>query len=315
METPPSSPTPTTSSRDMSQTLYDYFVEMNGSTLIEGVENNICPECNTKMTIGIDADEYSCENCGNILINAGSSHGSITNNSDILRYQTEGRIKYHASTQNYAIQQRKVVTEQLRNCADEYKGDPIPPDILTNVCNTYNAIQRLNIVKRSDTKNDLLAAVLYYECRGTEYIKKKHEICEFMKLRKYGFSAGEKLLRNLCITGKLNGALIVSDENAATRNLITRYVKNLAFAEKYIEFVIEMIERSDEYNICISILLTTKITYYLWLVKCAVDSNITLNAFERIIDCRKSTFDKVGKICRAHKDVFADIMTKYNIKF
>lgn len=294
-------------------TLKQFYPDNNDAQmLIKNSENNICPECNFTMTINIDTDEYSCSSCGNILIGVGSSHGAITHCSDLLRFQNEGRIKIRTNNaKHYSDYQKKVIMVQLQKCAEDYTGDPIPQNILDTVCNTYNAIQRLNIIKRSDTKNELLAAILYYVCRDTEHIRKKHNICEFIKLRKYGFSNGEKHLRSLCVLGRID--MNIFNESNVCSNLIKRYAAKLEYDTKYAEFAIKMVERSDKYNICVSILLTTKIAYFLWLVRNAFYKSIPQDQFEKVVECLNTASNKVNKELVGFKHLFDDIANEYSI--
>lgn len=189
----------------------------NSSDHVEQLESNICPTCHIIMDIY--NDDYICQQCKCIITS--DRHFSV----ESTKYGSiDGRYYYNSSDPQK--EQRNNVFDCLVACRETYlkklsikHGISYIPDssLIDNVselsslvpstatlikcASIYHDIQRKvhengeTFTKRGDVKNEILAAILFFECIKNEEMRNKREIAELMGLPSDGFSRGFEQLR------------------------------------------------------------------------------------------------------------------------
>lgn len=292
---------------------------------------DFCPACNIKMMN--DDNGMSCSICGLVAQSVSKQHDVI--DAGRIKRSTgskKGKI-FTMSGNNTEATQKKNIRGQLQIYADAYKGAPIPPDILTSVTNQYIDIQkkvtnRENIIKiekgeprgrkqfihRGNLKDEILATLISYECVRRGCTRKSADIALFMQLQTAGFSDGEKEIRQLAADGIIE---LPTDENEID-GFIYRYMARLMLPEELHNncrnFVTDIVNLSDQYNIDISSQPVTKIAGCLWAYVSYKHIKYSLDQLEAATDnTKRNTFMKFFIKIVSNMNIFRIVFEKHNV--
>lgn len=252
----------------MSDQLLEQFARQTQAQLVSRaradtapLEANICPTCHIAMDIC--NDDYVCQQCRRIfpsdrhfsteVTKFGTRDSRYYSSSDPQREQRDGvfdglvacretylRILAERRGITYvpnsslidgacAIGSFAPSTTTLLRCAEIYH------DIQRKVCNSGETFTR-----RGDVKNEILAAILFFECIKREEMRSKREIAELMSLPNDGFSRGYEQLRRQA--AKNNITLYSEDRLCA--HMITYYFRTILGA--YLDQQIATISSMDQ---------------------------------------------------------------------
>ncbi len=306
---------------------FDEFAMSNQLYNETDEQHNYCSDCQLPMELA--GCEYSCPECGLTKFNEPS-----TNKNDVapatIRVSTgASRGRYYNVAGDYTKAQRAVIYKQLTNQATltQYKGPAIPTNVLNSVATKYNILQKTvtedeldecgiacgkkKFVRRSSNKDEILAALIYFECNIKNVVRKKGDVAMFMGLQSRGFSRGEELLRDLKDEGKIDFDLA----EESTRSFVEKYMEALNLENpKYNQFVIDLVEESDKRMIGMGSQLSSKIVGAIWIVivKCKLAISDTM--LEKAADnTKKNTFIKFYNIVLERINIFAHIFSKHGI--
>ena len=291
-------------------------------SVIDDSTYGICPDCKTAMEA---ADvEFFCKYCGLIKPRDidNNKDNTETTNKNIKISTGSNRGKYY-NTIDYAKTQRKAILSQLLELKKSYSGPDIPDEILREVVMRYNTIQgftediidadgklrgKKKFVRRGSIKDEVLAALIYFECILRNDIRKKRDIAIFMKLPSHGFSRGEGILRELKARGKIE----LPEEEETAEGYARRYLKSLGIdTDEYVKFVCDIVDTSDDKNIGMNCQLSTKVAGAIWVLVSHAGLNISALAVEKATDnTKKSTFVKFSKLIMDNKEHFQHIFGK-----
>ena len=285
-----------------------------------------CPECDIPMEI-ISAD-YQCAVCGFTMYNAHETardHSETT--SSTIRIATGAyRGRFYNMSCDYAKTQYKMILTLMQCHARKYTGPPFSPAIIRATADMYNHIQRYvkieevdengtvcikKFVRRGSIKDEILAAILYFECVRDGIVRKKQHAAEFMGLTTSGFSRGENILRSLEAQGYIK---IPVDANP-TRRFAEMYMEKLEITRaQYIDFVIDLVEESENKKIAMSSQLSSKVVGAIWILITRRKLAITAKALEAAADnTKKSTFVKFSNVVTANPEIFGHIFKRHGV--
>lgn len=281
--------------------LFEALIEAGSADITTKVQHNCCPTCNIPLDYTRD-DEYICKVCGRIE-DADTTLGQFEHRT--------GSKKYFSSTSDYSRIQRKGIIDQLETLNNKYTGTKITRDVFAAVAMMYGDVQRISsedgarFVKRGNNKDEILAAILYYELKRVKIPRKRRDITLFMNLKSGGFSSGDDILRKMHSMGKLD--IIVDDE---IEPFIDRYLETLSInTPENAKFVADIVNRSEQLKLCMQSQLNSKIVgaIYLLVKHKAYDKSIT--DIEAATDnCKRTTFNKFAKAVEKYKTThFADL--------
>ena len=295
--------------------------------IIDELQYNYCPNC--KIVMELSSSEYQCRACGLTKANefdmCKDHHETITSSIRITTGSNKGR--FYNINGDYTKTQRKMVLDQLMQLATHYPGPAFPLNILNAVANQYNHIQRLiteddldengnvrgqkKFVRRGNIKDEVLAGLIYFECIREKLVRKKKDIAAFMKLTTNGFARGEDILRTLEAEGKLD--IPVDDE--PIEGFVDRYMCALDIENPtYSQFVIDLVQRSEDKNIGMNSQISSKIVGAIWILIQRKKLGISAQALERAADnTKKNTFAKFSNMVMNNMGVFKDIFTTHGI--
>jgi predicted RNA-binding Zn-ribbon protein involved in translation (DUF1610 family) len=305
----------------ISDDVFNKFTEIKPTTVDSAVD--ICTECGITMTL--DGSDYVCSKCGTIEQSAvAPSNEESTNN--YVRVSMNGKKgTFYNVISDYSKTQKTVIFNQLMQNNNAYSGFKFSRDVLSKVADRYNGIQKTlldeympdgsvkqkKFVRRGYIKDEVLAALIYYECIRAKSARKKRDIAVMMKLPTNGFSNGENILRDLHNKGKIS--IPIDDEPYA--DYLDRYLEALNIDnDKYKGFILEVIEKSEKLHIGMNSQISSKIVGALWLVITNCKLDISAAALEKSADgIKKSTFIKFYNILNSQKILFLSIFNKYEI--
>lgn len=214
---------------------------------------------------------------------------------------------------DYSRTQIKNIYDQLKQLQLHYSGAKISLDVLQSVAARYNSIQKLikesstineKFVRRGDIKNEILAALIYFECVRQNNPRKRSDIALFMGLPIQGFSRGEDTLRNLAANKFFD-----IPECDHIVGYTERYFEALRIENpKYDAFVIAIVKRSVELNICVSSQIPSRVAgaIYIVITQCKLAS--TVADLELAADnTKKNTFMKFYNAVMSNYTEFVDL--------
>lgn len=287
--------------------------------------NNYCKYCGIMMDIS--GNDYQCNTCGivkqNIVYENKSSDKIIGGG---IKIHTGRHTQYFNINGEYSKLQQKTIYDLLINNNSKFVGPKLPLNIIKSVVELYNSIQKIvnvNIdksgnvtskkkyVRRGSIKDEILAALIYFECIKEKTIRKKKDIASFMRLTNDGFSRGEDIVRSLEASGKIN--IPILDE--PVDGFIDRYLETLNINDsRFNKFITDIIKTSEELNLCMTSQLSSKVVGCIWIIieKCKLD--ITSTMLEKATDnTKKNTFNKFSKNILINIKIFEPIFVECNI--
>lgn len=196
---------------------------------------NVCAVCNVPMNKNNQGLE--CPVCHEVIQIQGDVADIIVGAESMLKTaHGSGRNSFQSYDNSRA--QQKQILEQLVRFNEAYNGIKLPLSVLEQVAAKYNDIQKTptevfgpdgkvigtkKFVRRSEIKDQILGAIIYYECIARGIARKKKDIARFMQLNSDGISLGETALRELH-----NGDKTVIPINAdPSASFVVRYLTAL----------------------------------------------------------------------------------------
>jgi transcription initiation factor TFIIIB Brf1 subunit/transcription initiation factor TFIIB len=232
-----------------------------------------------------------------------------------IKISGNGAGKYYNTQQDGEITQKEGIREQLFALNNSYTGNQFPKSVLNNVVEQYAQIQRLE-VKRGNHKNEILATLIYFDCINEGAERKRRDIAEFMQLNTGGFAKGEAVVRNFVANGDLK--IILREESI--NGYAEKYMEILELEpngrgiSQYLPMIEEIILRAKEKNLDTNSFISSKVISVIWLIIIKCGFNIKMSQLEEKCDKTKTnTIKKFYDLIIKNREVFVDIMEKYNI--
>lgn len=294
----------------------------------EVTQHNYCPDCKIPMTLA--GNEYQCNQCGQMqqyIVDAVKDTDEIVNSS--IRISTgSNKGRFYNITGDYTKTQKKIVLDQLLRNQSNFKGNAFPINILNAAATLYNNIQKLiteddvdengnvkgqkKFVRRGYIKDEVLAAIIYFECIREKLVRKKRDIALFMKLPNNGFSRGEDILRNLHAEGKID---IPCDGDEPIIGYVDRYLEALNLDDPiWSNFIIDLVTVSENKKIGMNSQLSSKVVAAVWILNIQCGLNKSPQIIEKACDnTKKNTFTKFTKIVSANLHIFKDVFDRHGI--
>jgi transcription initiation factor TFIIIB Brf1 subunit/transcription initiation factor TFIIB len=291
---------------------------------VDVVQYNYCPDC--KFPMELSNCEYQCKYCGLTVKNdMGDINKTRDSVSTVLR-AGKTRGKYYTVNNDYSRTQYNVIFRYLMQKLYASPG-AFPINILRAVAEQYNLIQKYitedeyddkgtvtsqrKFVRRGGIRNEVLAALVKFECKREGLNRKDKSIAHFMNLSTEGFSRGEGLVRDFEAAGKID--LPVNEE--PIDGFIDRYLESLNLDNPiYADFIRELVNRSEDRKLGMNSQISSKVAGAIWIIirNCKLD--IAARSLEKATDnTKKNTFNKFYDVVLNNRATFADIFTKYNI--
>ena len=301
----------------ISDHIFEKMINDSTDEISENNSYNYCSDCSVDMELTMFG--FECPECGMRRQVTGNYKDCCDDSIGTIRV-SNGRNLYYNLTPNYSKTQRKQILDQLYENNRLYKGEKFPNDLLIKVANEYNEIQKIifdennkkKFVKRGDIKDEILGALIKYECMKEHIPRKNKAICEFMRLSSSGISRGESILRNLYLDGKVDILVNLEPNN----DYVDVYMKRLKITNlNYINFVKDLVDECIRRKIGINSMLTSKIAGCIWILIVHESLNITMSQLETAADgIRKNTWIKFSNLVEKNILKFIDIFLKYNIR-
>lgn len=289
----------------------------------EVVKFNYCPDCNIVMT-SMNSN-YECLQCGLQCHIDGEVKDCIEDNVTNLK-MASGRKVYNIAS-DYSRAQKKSILDQLINNNSAYAGPKIPRDVLVMAANDYNELQKLNFdkldddgnvcgeskfVKRGNIKNEILGALVYYECIRAGIARRKKDIAMFMQLQNNGISRGEDILRKLHNEKKIKLPINMETKDA----FIARYLEALGIDDKphYRDFIADLINVSVEKKVGMNSVMSSKVVGTIWILiereRLTIDAQTIQDKCDGI---KKNTWLRYTKVIKENLLKFIGVFDKHNI--
>lgn len=310
----------------ISEEEFDRLVYARPEISVDNASANCCPNCNIPMLLEIY--QYQCSECGIIVDNdSAASHDDDHynyNNSNIKIATGRNKGKYHNMGTDYSKTQKKTIRAQLLKNHAEYRGKAFPINILNAVADQYNNNQQMimkyidaegnaeqrRFVHRADVKDQILAALIRFECIRENIVRKKRDIAEFMKLTTDGFASGDKIVRRLAAAGYIT----LPDNEDPVSGYSDRYLDALRIESSiYTDFITDLVQLSEDRAIAMSSNISSKVTGALWIIISQCKLNVTVQQLESVDNTKKATFMKFYRAVMTNIAVFRSLFVTYGI--
>jgi hypothetical protein len=284
---------------------------------VQEVDHRICVDCN--LALIVSGSELSCPSCGMVTTKGESGMDTTAATGTIKIANSRGR--YYNFSGDYSRTQRKVIEDQLNKNNNAINENKLPKNIITNVAAIYNTIQQMIVmcggqekkfVRRGNIKDEVLAAIIYYECIRSGVARQTKDIAEFMKLPVNGFSRGDDILRTIHRQKKLELPIDASNDELCAN----RYLESLGImTPEYKTFIMDVVDVSERSYICMHSAISSKIVGTIWMLVSQLGLDVTIEKLENTADkIKKNTFMKFYVAVQHDPITFADIFRKHKIK-
>ncbi|AMN83801.1 hypothetical protein D5b_00382 [Faustovirus] len=290
--------------------------------------------CECGGVLGLEDYEFVCGSCGAIheYIDAAKHLDKIE--ESIVRVNVPGaKQRFFNIGVNPAISQKKYVLSELyRRHTAANVNIRIPKDVLESVAEKYNVIQKTSqistqdnegaeitkkFVKRGSIKDEILAALIYYECCRRGLTRKRKDIADFMKLPSQGFSRGEDILRNIINKEDIE----IPADKKPTLDFTKRYLEMLGITEekyeqydRYKNFIIELVNQSEAFHIGMHSQISSKVVGGIWILNVCCRLGIPASRIEDSTDnTRKNTWMKFCNEIKENYRIFLGVFSDYKV--
>lgn len=272
--------------------------------------HGFCPDCKIPMTV--DSTSYICDQCGLITDTVEIDTSSF--DASVGKSRGGKGKQYHKPTE-YAKTQIATIMAQLTQCANNYKGPPIPRDILHRVALEYNKLQQIRFdnpdgsktkfVRRGDIKNEILTALLASECAKSGVARKEQEYAQFIGLSSNGFSRGSGILREL----SADNFITLPEEVYTVDSIMNPYLERLGLdTDENRAFIRRIIEASYEHVVAMDSHLNSKVVACIRLIIVKNKLDIKDSTLEQATgNTKKNTYMKFYNAVRLLPDIFGHI--------
>ena len=285
-----------------------------------------CPECKKSMIV-VSTTEYLCE-CGHWEDGFEKEPVVHGDGGGSLRVQGNGKTRYYNASGDYSTLQKKTLEDHLAQRVALYKGTPFPKNVIASAISKYNCVQKnikqeiinpatgvieqKKFVRRGSIKDEMLAALIYYEGIRAGITRKKPDVAALMGLQTSGFSHGEDIVRTLVAQQIIDLPIDLE----TPEGYVVRYLELLGIDPRWTGFVIEMYEVSERVRIGYQTLMTTKLVAFIWLINEQAKLGFTKEIVERSCDnIRGNTFMKFYAVIWTYLPVFARTMKTYGLSW
>lgn len=270
-------------------------------------KTDTCTKCNQKMLLFNNI--IKCKQCGKELPNLthtdeNMSISASTNcNVDSKGYSSfkmtgkgskrnqKSMLKSCATYTNY----RKLTTlRHMNNWNNKNIEDPkgifIPKHVIIQANEEFDKIKRHKCVYRSEGKDGVLSALLYYACYTNNITKTPAEIARFSGIEEKFHSLGDRILHRL----HEQGIIEIPVKIYPIPDYVDRYMDLLDINRMYRQFIIDLIARAEAKKIHVlhDSKATTRVigAIYMLITRIPSLSHITKEKIETVCDISKSTF-------------------------
>jgi len=280
---------------------------------------NHCNDCNVRMDLS--GSSYKCQYCGFTINNEPDRgkdlEGTTSNSIRITTGVNKGRLRN--GNADYSKVQKKNLMDQLAKKQAQYNGPQFSKDVLLAAVTQYGSCQKYikqegdDFVRRGSIRDEILAALVFFECIRAKNIRKRKDIAIFMGLASSGFAKGEDIVR----TWHAKKLIDIPVNEEPVDGYADRYLEALGLEDpRYGLFIEEIVVASMNNKIAMSSQISSKIVGAIWIVITQLKINITSQTLEKSTDnTKKNTFVKFCKAVYDSGQVFAPIFRKYEIPF
>jgi len=294
---------------------FEQLMNKETNAQVVDVDHRICADCNVALIIS--GSELSCPDCGMITAK-GESGMDTTASTGTIKIAT-GRGRYYNFSGDYSRTQKKAIEDQLNKNNNAMSENKLPKNIINNVASVYNVIQQMIVscggqekkfVRRGNIKDEVLAAIIYYECIRSGVARQIKDIAEFMKLPVNGFSRGDDILRTIHRQKKLDLPIDASSDEL----FADRYFESLNLDANYKTFVMDIVYTSERAQICMQSTMSSKIVGVIWILISQMGFDVTIEKLENSADkIKKNTFMKFYTAVQKDPITFVPIFEKYKV--
>jgi transcription initiation factor TFIIIB Brf1 subunit/transcription initiation factor TFIIB len=334
---------------------FDNFVMPNDEKMLSDkfIPYNYCNYCeDTENPMNQVSDgSYVCMRCGYTKSMIGE-HIGIDDLSDGMKIYSKTGNVFNINIDYSKTQKKQLMKElmALNNSPNISLLEKIDLHILRETVELYNKMQSMTIdkfgdiieeavnengviidkstdntkkwVKRGGNKKEILGALIYYLHIKYEKTKQKQNIVKFMQFKSGGgLSKGLQVVDSLINKGKLPELLGISNIDN-TLVYIKKYLTNLELNkdketyERYIGFIIDIINETVRLRIGLTSYITSKIVGCIYLINKKCKLNISIDTIEQSCDNkRKNTITSFANAIDNPDTIlnFYEIFQKYNI--
>lgn len=276
-----------------------------------------CANCHVEFRI--KDDQYICPQCGLIEKYQGCDDPSSVVVSTYVKHDGKtGRACISVGANDLRFQNLRAELE--KDNADS-KTIKLDSEIISAVVRKYMEMQAIklpnskhkSIIKRKDTKAQILAAFICQECDARHLAYQKDDIASFVKLPNASFSTGTRFVMSL---SAFDPSFKPVEKTDSVENYANKYLTNLGIATpNNVRAVVEIVKMTEDQRIGCDSRISSKIAGVIWYIISKTSCiTITSSAFERKVDnIKKNTYERFLRYVYSQPEQFDDILRQCSV--
>lgn len=276
----------------------DIDLEYTLSSMQQLDKDNSCIKCD--IPFSVNEGGMFCKACGFIKEQMSHSLGdavdSVEDNSS-MSFKIVGKNCYNLNRSFYKTCSiytkfsKHINRKDLHNFVYQYEGRKIPKNVVELAIELFSSIKEAGYVFRGNGKKGVMGSCLFYACVILGVTKTPREIASIMKIEERFLSSGDRVIQQLNEMKIIN----IPTQFNPLEHYIHQYFPALNIPIKYKPFIMDLIERSEKFNIHIKCdsRMTTKCVGAIYLLTTRVKELNHITKEDIVKECSKisrSTF-------------------------
>lgn len=302
---------------------FEQFINSYASAVSE-VPWDMCITCNIKMTPL--ANNMSCNGCGRYAqvvdhgsgysTTAAATHTTFANGPASYKIAGDGARPYNLAlwsiTTNRGPAQTNATMKQLLRYNANSTECKFPIHILHETAELYGKLQAGGMVRRGQGRNGSIAALLSHVSHTHDLTRKPKELAQYFNVPESAVSSADKYIRYM----HEHGTIEIPVHYDPTRAYLTQYFDLLTIDEKYSQFAIDIIERTDKTPMCgdNNSRVSTKCAGIVYVLQLQLNLPFDKTAIERHCQISISTFMRYYEYLVINRKKIKDIFIAHGIK-
>ena len=288
------------------------------------ITNDICEKCNIKYKT-LNGIIY-CELCGSENkveldeLTFNSEGGNNINSNSFMSFNFIGKNSYCyqrsflKTCANYSSFRKNNNRKDMYNYNYNYTGNKLPKNVIKLAIELFSKIKEKKYVYRGNGKKGIIGACIFYSCVINKITKTPKEIANILGIEERFLSQGDRTIQELNEMGVISIPTTLRPLN----DYLKQYFSLLKIDEKYISFIVDIIDRIDNKNIHIvnDSRTTTKAigTIYLLINRLKKYRTITKDTIVKECKISKSTFLRYYKLLLKNYKLIKCVFKKHKIQ-
>lgn len=286
------------------------------------VDYNKCDSCGNMMSV-INSSEYRCQDCGytkKVMGEfAGQSVSTIANYNttdlSVIPFQLTG-INSHqyqkrmiSSTSDNVVIKERVACEQMKKMV--YESENKLPSVVVGIASDWFCkMLKHHTALRADVRKGVIGNCFRYACIKEGISRKPKEFAKMCKISTAVLQSCKKIV----LYHHTEGHITLPLNKYQHVDYLQTFLEELHLEEdKYLDFLIEIVERSLEKKVSFTSKFSSKAAGSIYILVRNLNLPISQETMERVTGTVHNTYVKYYNEVMGRKELFRDIFETHNV--